>query len=172
MGGVGPGISRSAKGILIVRHRLGFISANAGIDLSNAAPAEGCGGEWALLLPEAPDASARRLSQALSQQLGARVAVVISDSHGRPFRLGSVGIALGAFGLPPLVDHAGRVDLDGRPLLHTATALADQVACAADLLLGQADEARGAAWVQGIEATWCEDGATALLRPRDQDLYA
>jgi coenzyme F420-0:L-glutamate ligase/coenzyme F420-1:gamma-L-glutamate ligase len=164
-------ISRQAKDVLIVRHRLGFVSANAGIDLSNAAPGD-VPGEYALLLPRDPDASAATLCEQIRQRWGVDVGVVISDSHGRPFRLGSVGIAVGVSGLPALIDQRGRVDLDGRPLMHTLTALADQLASAADLVLGQADEGRAVVVVRGLSFEAGEGGAAALIRPRDQDLYA
>lgn len=154
-------VSRAAPGVLIVRHRLGFVVANAGIDASNARGS----GSWVLLLPEDPDASAARLSE----RLGA--AVVISDSFGRPFRLGTVGVAVGAAGLPPLFDQRGRRDLFGRALEHTETALADQIAAAADLVAGQAAEGRGAVLVRGLGFPSSSGGAAALCRAPEEDLY-
>jgi len=167
-------ISRSAPGVLVVRHRLGFISANAGIDASNALPAHAPpeSGPWALLLPEAPDASAERIRLALHGASGAALGVVISDSFGRPFRLGTVGAAIGVAGLPPLWDQRGRTDLFGRVLEHTITALADQVAAAADLVAGQAAEARGLIVVRGLSFPVGEHSAAALNRPPGEDLYA
>ena len=159
-------ISRQAPGVLVVRHRLGFVSANAGIDRSNAAPGAD-GGDWVLLLPTDPDATARRLGD-LHPGLG----VVVSDSLGRPFRLGTVGAAIGVAGLPALVDHRGQVDLDGRALEHTATALADQVAAAADLVAGQAAEARAFVHVRGLHFDSTDGGAGDLVRPAETDLYA
>lgn len=159
-------VSRAAPGVLVVRHRLGFVCANAGIDASNASPGH------VLLLPVDPDASAERLRQALSAASGARVAVVITDSHGRPFRLGSVGVAIGASGLPPLADLRGQPDLGGRPLEITMTALADQVAAAADLVAGQAAEGRALVLVRGLAFAPSRAGAAALCRPVAEDLYA
>jgi coenzyme F420-0:L-glutamate ligase/coenzyme F420-1:gamma-L-glutamate ligase len=167
-------LSRVAPNVLIVRHRLGFVSANAGIDLSNAAPGAARAGEgpWALLLPEDPDASAERVRQALSARFGVGLGIVVSDSHGRPFRLGTVGMALGLAGLPALHDQIGRTDLDGRRLESTITALGDQVAAAADLVAGQADEARPVILVRGLSFQSGPSSARDLLRPPAQDLYA
>jgi coenzyme F420-0:L-glutamate ligase/coenzyme F420-1:gamma-L-glutamate ligase len=153
-------VSRAARGVLITRHRLGFVVANAGVDFSNVGRDGGV-----LLLPVDPDASAARIAATLG------CAVVISDSFGRPFRRGSIGTAIGVAGLPALHDQRGRVDLFGRALEHTETALADQVAAIADLVLGQADEARGAAIVRGLRFAPARSSARELLRPIDEDLY-
>jgi coenzyme F420-0:L-glutamate ligase/coenzyme F420-1:gamma-L-glutamate ligase len=167
-------VSRQGKGVLVVRHRLGFVVANAGIDASNAVPSDAPPGTgpWALLLPAAPDASARAIRVRLEAGSGARVGVVVSDSFGRPFRLGTVGAAIGISGLPPLWDRRGEPDLFGRPLEQTVTALGDQVAAVADLVAGQAAEARPLVLVRGLRFDPSEDAATALLRPPDEDLYA
>jgi coenzyme F420-0:L-glutamate ligase/coenzyme F420-1:gamma-L-glutamate ligase len=167
-------VSRKAPNVLVTRHRLGFVSANAGIDLSNAQPDDGRSGKgpWALLLPRDPDASAAALRARLESTSGARLGVVISDSHGRPFRIGSVGMALGVSGLPALFDQVGRTDLDGRVLEATITALADQVAAAADLVAGQADENRPVVLVRGLSFEPVASRAAELLRPPKQDLYA
>jgi coenzyme F420-0:L-glutamate ligase/coenzyme F420-1:gamma-L-glutamate ligase len=163
-------ISRQTKNVLVVRHRLGFVVANAGIDCSNAVPPDAPpgSGPWALLLPEDPDASAEKLRGAFS----ARIGVVISDSFGRPFRLGTVGAAIGCAGLPPLWDRRGERDLHGRVLEQTVTALADQVAATADLVAGQADEARPLTLVRGLHFTLSQSPARELCRPPDEDLYA
>jgi coenzyme F420-0:L-glutamate ligase/coenzyme F420-1:gamma-L-glutamate ligase len=169
-------VSRAAPGALIVRSRLGVVSANAGIDLSNAARPAAPGGPpapvTALLLPEDPDASAARLRAALEARFRVTLGVIISDSLGRPFRFGSVGAAIGVSGLPALWDQRGRVDLFDRPLEHTETALADQIAAAADLVAGQADEARGAVLVRGLTLPPGDGRARDLQRPADRDLYA
>jgi coenzyme F420-0:L-glutamate ligase / coenzyme F420-1:gamma-L-glutamate ligase len=167
-------VSRKARNVLVVRHRLGFVVAQAGIDLSNAVP-EGAAldsGPWALLLPERPDDSAHALRQALAAATGARLAVVVSDSFGRPFRLGTVGAAIGCAGLPPLWDRRGERDLHGRVLENTITALADQVAAAADLVAGQADEGRPLVLVRGLRFTLSDDPASVLCRRPEEDLYA
>jgi coenzyme F420-0:L-glutamate ligase/coenzyme F420-1:gamma-L-glutamate ligase len=167
-------VSRQAVGVLVVRHRLGFVVANAGIDASNAVPsdAQPGSGPWALLLPEAPDASAAAIRARIEAESGARVGVVITDSFGRPFRVGTVGVAIGVSGLPPVWDRRGEADLFGRPLENTITALADQVAAAADLVAGQAAERRPLVLVRGLGFDPSEQGASALLRPVEEDLYA
>jgi coenzyme F420-0:L-glutamate ligase/coenzyme F420-1:gamma-L-glutamate ligase len=167
-------ISRWAKGVLVVRHRLGFVCANASIDFSNAQPQKGDepapagSGPWALLLPESPDRSAEALRRHFSPAIG----VVVSDSLGRPFRLGTVGAAVGVAGLPPLWDRRGESDLFGRVLEQTVTALADQVAAAADLVAGQAAEGRGVVVVRGLEFPVGEHQISELLRAPGEDLYA
>jgi coenzyme F420-0:L-glutamate ligase/coenzyme F420-1:gamma-L-glutamate ligase len=167
-------VSRQAKGVLVVRHRLGFVVANAGIDVSNAVPPDAPpgSGPWALLLPVDPDASARAIRARLAAWSGVHVGVVVSDSFGRPFRLGTVGAAIGVSGLPPLWDRRGERDLFGRPLEQTMTALGDQVAAVADLVAGQASEGRPLVLVRGLRFDSSEQGAQALLRPSDEDLYA
>ncbi len=173
----GPQVSRSGPGALVVRHRLGFVSGDAGIDASNAEPAQAEGatsaaGPWALLLPADPDGSAARIRRALEEGAGVKIGVVVSDSFGRPFRIGTVGAAIGVAGLPPLWDRRGEPDLFGRVLPHTVTALAAQVAAAADLVAGQAAEGRAAVHVRGLSFTAGDHSAAELYRPLDRDLYA
>jgi coenzyme F420-0:L-glutamate ligase/coenzyme F420-1:gamma-L-glutamate ligase len=167
-------ISRQAPGVLVTRHRLGFVVANAGIDASNAVPpgAPPGSGPWALLLPESPDASARVIREHMERASGARLGVVVTDSFGRPFRLGTVGVAIGASGLPPLWDRRGETDLFGRALEMTITALADQVAAVADLVAGQAAEGRPVAIVRGLRFDADDRGAAAIVRRAEEDLYA
>lgn len=167
-------ISRQAPGVLITRHRLGFIGANASIDCSNAVPPEAPSdsGPWALILPESPDASAEALREELVGTTELRLGIVVSDSLGRPFRFGTVGAAVGVAGLPALWDRRGEADLFGRILEQTITALADQVAAAADLVAGQADEGRPFVVVRGLTFPVGPHSAGELLRPTDQDLYA
>jgi coenzyme F420-0:L-glutamate ligase/coenzyme F420-1:gamma-L-glutamate ligase len=167
-------VSRQARGVVVVRHRLGFVVANAAIDASNAMPLGALpgSGPWALLPPEAPDASAAAIRARLEAGSRAHIGVVVSDSFGRPFRLGSVGVAIGISGLPPLWDQRGEPDLFGRALEQTITALGDQVAAVADLVAGQAAEARPVVLVRGLRFDQSERGATALLRRAEEDLYA
>lgn len=163
-------VSRTAPNVIVVRHRLGFISANAGIDESNV---RGEGADTVLLLPSDPDGSARAIRDAIRARFDADIGVVISDSLGRPFRLGTVGAAIGIAGLPPLWDQRGGEDLHGRTLKHTLTALGDQVAAAADLVAGQANEGRAAVHLSGLAFEPQGDAdARALVRPPEQDLYA
>ncbi len=167
-------ISRRTKGALIVRHRLGFISANAGIDSSNATPAkaEKGSGPWVLTLPRDPDATARTLRAKLSQRFDAEVGVIITDSWGRPFRRGTVGFAVGVSGIPPVWDQRGLRDRHGRELQATESAVADSIAAAADLVAGQAGEGRPVTLVRGARFRPEDGSAKALLRDPSDDLYA
>lgn len=167
-------ISRKTTGALIVRHRLGFVSANAGIDASNAAPREAPegSGPWVLTMPRDPDATAEALCDALSARFSANLAVVITDSWGRPFRRGTVGFAVGSAGIPALWDRRGAVDRHGRVLEATESAIADSIAAAADLVAGQADEGRPITLVQGLSFPASSDRAETLLRDPNDDLYA
>jgi coenzyme F420-0:L-glutamate ligase/coenzyme F420-1:gamma-L-glutamate ligase len=163
-------ISRCRPNVLIVRHKLGFVAANAGIDFSNARPpqAPARSGPWALLLPRTPD----RAAEAIRARLGGKIGIVVSDSHGRPFRLGTVGVAIGVAGIPPLHDWRGAKDLFGRKLEITVTAFADQVAAAAELVAGQAAEGRAVIHIRGLKFPVGAHAASELVRPSDEDLYA
>jgi coenzyme F420-0:L-glutamate ligase/coenzyme F420-1:gamma-L-glutamate ligase len=162
-------IVRSGKNVLIVEQRLGFVMANAGVDQSNVA-GEG-GGEFALLLPVDPDASAERLRAVIKRRTRRDVAVVISDSFGRPWRTGTVGVAIGCAGLPALLDLRGDPDLYGRPLRVTVVGHADEIAAAASLVMGQADEGRPVVVVRGLVHSRKPAPAAALIRPADEDLF-
>ncbi|HPV08097.1 MAG TPA: coenzyme F420-0:L-glutamate ligase [Aggregatilineales bacterium] len=162
------GISRMRRGVLIAEHRLGFVCANAGMDHSNTR----ADGEWRLLLPENPDRTARELRAALNEHFGVTVAVIISDSHGRPFRMGTVGVAIGAAGLPALWDMRGRPDLFGEALQVTEVGFADEIAAAAGLVQGQAAEGMPVVIVRGLTYPADEEASAAdLVRPREMDLY-
>jgi coenzyme F420-0:L-glutamate ligase/coenzyme F420-1:gamma-L-glutamate ligase len=162
-------ISRSRPGLLIVRHKLGFTSANAGIDHSNVCQTDGQ--EMVLLLPQDPDASAANLRDAIGERLGAEVGIVIADSHGRPFRLGTVGVALGVAGVPALWDRRGERDRQGVALEHTEVGTADEIAAAAGLLMGQAGESLPAVHIRGLALPPIHGRAADLIRPREQDVY-
>jgi coenzyme F420-0:L-glutamate ligase/coenzyme F420-1:gamma-L-glutamate ligase len=162
-------VVRHRPGLLIVEHRLGFVMANAGIDHSNVA-AQG-DGERVLLLPVDPDGSAHTLRQRLMDVFGVAIAVIISDSFGRPWRKGTVGVAIGAAGLPAFVDLRGHPDLFGRELLVTETGFADEIAAAAGLLMGQADEAVPIVLVRGLAWSARDMPAAALVRPVEHDLF-
>lgn len=162
-------VVRHRPGLLIVEHRLGFVMANAGIDHSNIAAGEG--GERVLLLPLDPDGSAQRLHGRLADAFGANIAVIISDSFGRPWRKGTVGIALGAAGLPAVIDMRGQPDLFGRELRVTETGFADEIAAAAGLLMGQAAEGLPMALVRGLSWSAPDAPAAALIRPTEHDLF-
>lgn len=166
-------VVRETSAAIIVRHRLGFVCANAGIDFSNARPASAAADDrdWMLLLPISPDASAETLRSALEPADGG-IGVVISDSFGRPFRIGTLGAAIGLAGLPALWDQRGRSDLFGRTLEITVTGLADQVAAAADLVAGQADEGRGVVLVRGLQFDPVVSSAAQLSRSPEHDVFA
>ena len=162
-------VVRCAKDVLIVRHRLGFVVANAGVDQSNI---EGAAGR-VLLLPEDPDRSATRIRDAIEVRLGVRVGVLITDSFGRAWRLGVCGVCIGCAGLIPLVDARGRLDRFGRPLRVTQIAVADAIAAAAAFAMGEADEGRPIVVVSGVAPELLAEGASAtqLIRPAEADLF-
>ena len=162
-------VVRYRPGLLIVEHRLGFVMANAGIDHSNIAAEAGV--ERVLLLPVDPDGSARALRQHLMDAFGMGIGVIISDSFGRAWRKGTVGVALGAAGLPALIDLRGHPDLFGRELMVTETGFADEIAAAAGLLMGQADEAVPIVLVRGLAWSAPDQPAAALVRPAEHDLF-
>ena len=162
-------VVRHRPGVIIVEHRLGFVMANAGIDNSNVEPADA--DERVLLLPRDPDGSARRIREGLRERLGADCAVIVNDSVGRAWRIGTVGIALGAAGLPSLLDLRGRDDLFGRPLEVTQVGLADELAAAASLLQGEADEGMPVVVVRGLAAAGPRNSGAALIRDEADDLF-
>jgi coenzyme F420-0:L-glutamate ligase/coenzyme F420-1:gamma-L-glutamate ligase len=161
-------VVRHKKDVLIVAHRLGFVMANAGVDQSNVGSD---GRSRALLLPCAPDASAARMKGRLDEEFGVDLGVIINDSFGRPWRNGVVGVALGAAGVPALWNLVGAPDLFGRPMRVTEVAVADQVASAASLLMGEADEGLPAVHVRGIVWPAAPVPASALVRPREMDMF-
>jgi coenzyme F420-0:L-glutamate ligase / coenzyme F420-1:gamma-L-glutamate ligase len=161
-------VLRAKTGVLILEHRLGFVMANAGVDRSNIGSSdEPC----ALLLPADPDASARALQLAMRELCNAEVGVVINDSFGRAWRNGVAGVAIGVAGIPALVDMRGRADRQGRPLEVTQIAAADELAAAASLVMGQADESVPAVLARGFPYTARESSARELVRPRTEDLF-
>jgi coenzyme F420-0:L-glutamate ligase/coenzyme F420-1:gamma-L-glutamate ligase len=162
-------VVRKKPGVLIVEHRLGFIMANAGVDHSNVDPAMGA--EPVLLLPRDPDASAAKLLERLAGHFCKSLGVIISDSWGRAWRRGTIGVALGSAGLPALVDLRGRTDLFGYELRATETAFADEIASAASLVMGQADEARPLVLVRGLSWSGPSGPAATLMRPPEEDMF-
>lgn len=160
-------VSRKRKGVLVTEHRLGFVSANAGVDQSNIE----AGDEAALLLPLDPDRDAAAVRAEIKARLGIDVAVVISDTHGRAFRVGNVGVAIGAAGLPTVKDLRGSRDLYGRMLEVTQLAYADLVASAAHLLSGEADEGLPAVVIRGLDLSASHGRAADMIRSAEHDLY-
>ncbi len=169
-------VLRSRPGSIIVEHRLGFVCASAGIDHSNVAgngtlAAGSQGEEWVLLLPEDPDASAQALRERLESASGAGLGVLIIDSHGRAWRLGVVGVAIGLAGLPGLVDLRGQSDLFGYTLKITLIGAADELAAAASLVMGQAAEGTPVVHVRGFPYPLRDGRLAELLRPKEQDMF-
>jgi coenzyme F420-0:L-glutamate ligase/coenzyme F420-1:gamma-L-glutamate ligase len=162
-------IVRHRENLIIAEHKRGWVMANAGIDHSNVAP--GDGHERVLLLPVDPDASASALRDELVASYHVSVGVIISDSFGRPWRRGTVGVAIGSAGLPSVIDWRGHPDLFGRTLEVTETGFADEIAAAASLVMGQANEAVPVALVRGLSWNAPEADASALVRPPEHDLF-
>lgn len=170
-------VLRTRPGVIIVEHRLGFVCANAGIDHSNVSPAlptgDGLGvmGDWVLLLPENPDGSAQTLYRQIKEKTGKQIGILIIDSHGRAWRNGTVGIAIGIAGLPALEDLRGKPDLFGYTLQVTQVGVADELAAAASLIMGQAAEGTPAVHVRGFPYPLRESSLEELIRPKEQDLF-
>jgi coenzyme F420-0:L-glutamate ligase / coenzyme F420-1:gamma-L-glutamate ligase len=162
-------VVRARRNVLIVEHRLGFIMANAGVDQSNVAPAEGS--SRALLLPENPDRSADTLRRGLAAATGIDLPVVINDSFGRAWRQGTAGVAIGVAGLPALVDLRGRPDLFGRTLEASVVGFADEVAATASLVMGQADEATPVVLIRGLRWSAPATTAASIIRSANEDLF-
>ncbi|MEQ9640350.1 MAG: coenzyme F420-0:L-glutamate ligase [Alphaproteobacteria bacterium] len=162
-------IVKHRPGVLIVAHRLGYVMANAGIDHSNID--SGDGQENVLLLPLDPDGSCASLRETLRQRAGVDVAVIVNDSFGRAWRVGTTGIALGCAGLAALVDLRGEVDLFGRELMVSEEAIADELSGAASLLQGQGDEGLPVVLVRGYRSPAPSTDAKVLVRPREQDMF-
>jgi coenzyme F420-0:L-glutamate ligase/NADPH-dependent F420 reductase len=165
-------VMRVADNLIIVRNRSGQVLANAGIDASNVAPGNGDDDEQVLLWPQDPNESARRLRAALEAHAGVKLAVIVSDSLGRAWRMGTTGSAIGAAGIRPIRDRRGEKDLFGRELKATVIGVADEIAAAASLVMGEADEGVPAAVIRGAvyEASDQAD-ISELIRPLDQDLF-
>ena len=170
-------VLRTRVGVIIVEHQLGFICANAGIDHSNVGSplsmGEGLGvrGDWVLLLPENPDQSAETLRKQIEEQTGKHIGILIIDSHGRAWRNGTVGIAIGIAGLPGLEDLRGKPDLFGYQLQATQVGVADELAAAASLVMGQAAEGTPVVHVRGFPYPLRTGSLKELIRPREQDLF-
>jgi coenzyme F420-0:L-glutamate ligase/coenzyme F420-1:gamma-L-glutamate ligase len=163
-------VVRAVPGVLITRHHSGCVMANAGIDQSNLGPG---GDERVLLLPRDPDAAARRLHAALMRAMGAGApALILADSFGRPWRVGVTNVAIGAAGLPALIDRRGEHDRGGRPMAVTQIALGDLAAAAAGLVMGEGDEGVPAAVIRGFAWIGGERPAADLIRPLAEDLFS
>lgn len=164
-------VVRKRVDLIIVEHKLGFICANAGVDHSNIRGMGDRPGEWVSMLPEDPDASAQKLRQRIHDATGAQVGVLIIDSQGRAWRLGTVGTVIGVAGFPALLDLRGQPDLFGDLLKTTEVGLADEVAAGASVLMGQADECRPVIHVRGLPYDLREGSLSEILRPKELDLF-
>ena len=164
-------VLRTRLGTIIVEHKLGFVCANAGIDHSNVAGAGDSTEEWVLLLPAQPDRSAEQMRNDIQSKTGKRVGILIIDSHGRAWRNGTVGVAIGIAGVPGLEDLRGKPDLFNFTLRITQVGAADELAAAASLVMGQAAEGTPVVHVRGFPYPLREGSLKELIRPKDQDLF-
>lgn len=164
-------VVRTRTGTIIVEHRLGFICANAGIDHSNVAGEGDSVEEWVLLLPQDPDLSAGKMRDEIRSKTGRQVGVLIIDSHGRAWRNGTVGVAIGVAGLPAVQDLRGTPDLFGFTLRITQVGVADELAAAASLVMGQAAEGTPVVHVRGFPYPLRDGALRELIRPKEQDLF-
>lgn len=164
-------VLRTRVGAIIVEHKLGFVCANAGIDHSNVTGLGDSAEEWVLLLPQNPDRSAEKMRDEIKSQTGKQVGILIIDSHGRAWRNGTVGVAIGIAGLPGLEDLRGKPDLFGYTLQVTQVGVADELAAAASLMMGQADEGTPVVHIRGFPYPMREGKLKELIRPKVQDLF-
>jgi coenzyme F420-0:L-glutamate ligase/coenzyme F420-1:gamma-L-glutamate ligase len=164
-------VVRTRTGTIIVEHKLGFVCANAGIDHSNVAGEGDAVEEWVLLLPQDPDLSCRKMRDEVKSRTGKSIGVLIIDSHGRAWRNGTVGVAIGVAGLPALEDLRGQQDLFGFTLRITQVGVADELAAAASLVMGQAAEGTPVVHVRGFPYPLRDGSLKELIRPKEQDLF-
>ncbi len=164
-------VLRTRIGAIIVEHKLGFVCANAGIDHSNVAGVGDAAEEWVLLLPAEPDRSAEKMRDEIKSKTRKRVGILIIDSHGRAWRNGTVGVAIGIAGIPGLEDLRGKPDLFGYKLQVTQVGVADELAAAASLMMGQAAEGTPVVHVRGFPYPMRESKTKELIRPKNQDLF-
>ncbi|MDE0431468.1 MAG: coenzyme F420-0:L-glutamate ligase [Caldilineaceae bacterium] len=162
-------VIRAREGVLIVEQSSGWVCAHAGLDHSNVAPEEE---ETVALLPADADASAGEIRSGIGKRTGAAVAVLISDSHGRPWRMGTVGVCIGCSGLPAVWDQRGLTDLYGYELRASEECIADELCAAASLVMGQSGEGRPAAIIRGYGPPDVPNtSARAIQRPAQKDLF-
>ena len=164
-------VVRTRIGTIIVEHKLGFVCANAGIDHSNVAGEGDSVEEWVLLLPQDPDLSSKKMRDEIQSKTGKQVGILIIDSHGRAWRNGTVGVAIGVAGLPALEDLRGKQDLFGFTLRITQVGVADELAAAASLIMGQAAEGTPVVHVRGFPYPLRDGSLKELIRPKEQDLF-
>lgn len=163
-------VVRQRPGLIVVEHKLGYVHAHAGIDRSNVT-ADFDNDPRALLLPVDPDASARRLRDTLRARSGVDIAIIINDTAGRAWRNGVIGFAIGCAGIEPLRDMVGHPDIFGRKIERTQIAVADELAAAGSLLMGQADEGRPVVLARGVRFAASEDDGKRLIRAKHEDMF-
>ncbi len=159
-------VVKARPGVIITRHKLGFICANAAVDHSNAG-----GEDLVVALPRDPDQSAKRISDGIFSLTGKRVAVVVADTHGRSFREGAIGVCVGCYGIAPIHSYRGATDRDGYVMQSSEEAIADELCSAATLLMGQGDESRPAVLIQGYAYPPSEKGAKEIFRLPERELF-
>ena len=164
-------IVRSKPGVVIVEQNLGLVMANAGIDRSNVVDQDNDHDEYVLLLPKDPDASCDLIRHGINQRLGVKVGIIVNDSVGRAWRIGTTGHAIGISGLPAVIDLRGELDMFGKELLVSEQAVADELASAASLLQGQASEGMPVVDIRGFKSDAEKQKATALIRDREMDMF-
>jgi len=164
-------IVRSKPGVVIVEQNLGLVMANAGIDRSNVVDQTNDNDEYVLLLPEDPDASCDLIRHGINKRLGVKVGIIVNDSVGRAWRIGTTGHAIGIAGLPAVIDLRGELDMFGKELLVSEQAVADELASAASLLQGQASEGMPVVVIRGFKSDAEKQKATALIRDREMDMF-
>jgi len=164
-------IVRSKPGVVIVEQNLGLVMANAGIDRSNVVDQDNDHDEYVLLLPKDPDASCDLIRHGINQRLGVKVGIIVNDSVGRAWRIGTTGHAIGVAGLPAVIDLRGELDMFGKELLVSEQAVADELASAASLLQGQASEGMPVVVIRGFKSDAEKQKATALIRDREMDMF-
>ena len=164
-------VIRVSKRTIITEHKLGFISANAGIDHSNVRGGSGKQDDWYLLLPKDPDNSAKQIRIYINSTEKVNIGVIIIDSHGRAWRYGTIGTMIGTAGVHGLVDLRGKKDLYGYKLKITRVAAADELASAASLIMGQANENIPVVHVRGFPYALRDSRLSEVLRPEEKDLF-
>lgn len=164
-------VLRVRKDVMVVEHRLGFVCANAGIDHSNVMGESNENGDFVLLLPEDPDLSAKELRNKIKNLTGKKIGVMIIDSHGRAWRNGTVGMCIGLSGIPAVVDERGWKDLFGYTLKATIVGVADELAAAASLVMGQAAEGTPVVHVRGFPYPLGDGSLKELIRPKEMDMF-
>lgn len=164
-------IVRISDQVIIVEHRLGFICANAGIDHSNVLGSYGNKEDWFLLLPLSPDDSAEKIRTYIKEKTGREIGVIVIDSHGRPWRKGTVGVIIGTSRVPALIDLRGKTDLFGYHLRISEVAAGDELAASASLMMGQADEKIPAIHIRGFPYQLCDSSINDILRQKNLDLF-